>query len=104
MWQALGLESWWWAIKFVLAFLLVLGLIWGCLYALKRFSGGRLGSPPGMRGRQPRLAVIESTMIDARRQLWLIRRDNVEHLIMTGGPTALVVEPSIGRAVPAVPA
>jgi flagellar protein FliO/FliZ len=104
MWQALGLESWWWAIKFVLAFLLVLGLIWGCLYALKRFSGGRLGSPTGTRGRQPRLAVIESTMIDARRQLWLIRRDNVEHLIMTGGPTDLVVEPSIVRAVPAVPA
>jgi hypothetical protein len=85
---------------FVLAFMGVLALIWTSLYLLKRLSGGALGRTPGARGRQPRLAVIESTMIDARRQLWLIRRDNVEHLIMTGGPTDLVVEPSIVRAAP----
>jgi hypothetical protein len=86
---------------FILAFLGVLALIWGSLYALKRLSGGALGGATGTRGRQPRLAVIESTMIDARRQLWLIRRDNVEHLILTGGPTDLVVEPGIVRATPA---
>src|SRR5262245_20528102 len=101
MWQAMQGLEWLWVVKFLFAFLLVLALIWGSLYALKRFSGGRLGSPSGMRGRQPRLAVIESTMIDARRQLWLIRRDHVEHLIMTGRPTDLGVEPSIVRQTPA---
>src|SRR5262245_13149488 len=99
--QSLLAFDWKYAVWFLLMFLAVIALAWVSLYALKRFSGGRLGSPSGMRGRQPRLAVIESTMIDARRQLWLIRRDNVEHLIMTGGPTDLVVEPSIVRGTPA---
>ena len=54
---------------FVLAFMGVLALIWTSLYLLKRLSGGALSRTPGTRGRQPRLAMIESTMIDARRQL-----------------------------------
>jgi hypothetical protein len=45
-----------------------------------------------------RLAVIEDVEISARRRLILIRRDNVEHLLMIGGPTDLVVEPNIVRA------
>ena len=54
-----------------------------------------------MRGRQPRLAVIEYATVDARRRLLLVRRDNVEHLMMIGGPTDVVVEANIVRAVPA---
>jgi hypothetical protein len=42
-----------------------------------------------------RLGLIESTAIDGRRRLLLIRRDNVEHLIMTGGPVDVVVETGI---------
>jgi hypothetical protein len=98
MWQAvLGFDLPLW-LKFIIVFPLVLVLIWAFVYGLKRFGGGALGRSVTPRGRQPRLAVIETTSIDARRQLWLIRRDNVEHLIMTGGPTDLVVEPSIVRA------
>jgi flagellar protein FliO/FliZ len=98
MWQAvLGVELPLW-LKFIIVFPLVLVLIWAFVYGLKRFGGGALGRSITPRGRQPRLAVIETTSIDARRQLWLIRRDNVEHLIMTGGPTDLVVEPNIVRA------
>src|SRR5690349_12481989 len=102
--QALLGVDWKSVAYFVVAFLGVLALIWGSLYALKRLSGGALGGTTGTRGRQPRLAVIESTMIDQRRRLWLIRRDNVEHLIMTGGPTDLVIEPNIVRGVAAAPA
>jgi len=51
-----------------------------------------------MRGRQPRIAVIEAANVDARRRLLLIRRDNTEHLLMIGGPTDIVVEPNIVRA------
>src|SRR5262249_10333799 len=54
--------------------------------------------------RQPRLGVIDSAMVDTRRRLLLIRRDNVEHLIMTGGPTDIVIEPNIVRATTAAPA
>ena len=32
-------------------------------------------------------------MLDRRRQLLAVRRDNVEHLIMIGGPSDLVIEP-----------
>ncbi len=104
MWQAvLGFDLPLW-LKFIIVFPLVLVLIWAFVYGLKRFGGSALGRSITPRGRQPRLAVIESTSIDGRRQLWLIRRDNVEHLILTGGPTDLVVEPSIVRAVSAAPA
>src|ERR1700756_3056135 len=49
----------------------------------------------------PRLAVIDAAAVDGRRRLVLVRRDNVEHLLMIGGPTDIVVEPNIVRAMPA---
>jgi hypothetical protein len=55
-------------------------------------------------GRQPRLAVIDAAKVDERRLLILIRRDNVEHLLMIGGPTDIVVEPNVVRATEREPA
>jgi hypothetical protein len=49
----------------------------------------------------PRLAVIDAAAVDGRRRLVLVRRDNIEHLLMIGGPTDIVVEPNIVRAQPA---
>ena len=88
------------AVRFFLAFLIVLGLIGAAAWAVRRFGSGRLGGA-GLRGRQPRLSVIERTSVDARRWLYLVRRDNVEHLLLIGGPTDVVVEPNIVRATPA---
>jgi flagellar protein FliO/FliZ len=88
------------AIRFFLAFLIVLGLIGGTAWAVRRFGSGRLGGV-GARGRQPRLAVIDHATVDARRRLILVRRDNIEHLIMIGGPTDVVVESTIVRSAPA---
>jgi flagellar protein FliO/FliZ len=87
------------AVKFILAFLIVLGLIFAAFWAVRRFGTGRLGGA-GARGRQPRLGVIDYASVDARRRLILVRRDNVEHLLMIGGPTDVVVEANIVRAVP----
>src|SRR5271155_1075061 len=87
------------AVRFFLAFLIVLGLIGATAWAVRRFGAGRLGA--GTRGRQPRLAVIDYASVDGRRRLILVRRDNVEHLLMIGGPTDVVVEPNIVRAVAA---
>ena len=42
--------------------------------------------------------MIDAAAVDGRRRLVLIRRDNVEHLLMIGGPTDVVVEPNIVRA------
>lgn len=58
---------------------------------------------PGLTGllapkSQKRLHVIEQAVIDAKRRLVLIRRDNVEHLVMTGGPVDIVIESGIGAA------
>jgi flagellar protein FliO/FliZ len=69
-------------------------------WVFRRFGGERLGTPAARGGRQPRLAVIDAAAVDNRRRLVLIRRDNVEHLIMIGGPTDVVVEQNIVRAVP----
>jgi hypothetical protein len=44
---------------------------------------------------EPRLGVVEQATIDSRRRLVLIRRDDVEHLIMTGGPVDVVIEDRI---------
>jgi flagellar protein FliO/FliZ len=83
--------------RMFITFLLVLALIGATVWAVRRFGGHRLGSAAN-RGRQPRLAVIDAAAVDTRRRLILIRRDNVEHLLMIGGPTDIVVEPNIVRA------
>ena len=43
----------------------------------------------------PRVHVVEQYNVDNRRRLVLIRRDDVEHLIMTGGPVDVVIETGI---------
>ncbi|HEU4381186.1 MAG TPA: hypothetical protein VFR73_21665 [Hyphomicrobiaceae bacterium] len=52
--------------------------------------GNWFGVPP-----EPRLSVTEQANVDGRRRLLLIRRDDVEHLIMTGGPVDMVIETNI---------
>ncbi|WLA86263.1 flagellar biosynthetic protein FliO [Bradyrhizobium elkanii] len=87
-------------ITFVLAFVVVLALIGVTAWLVRRFAGNRLGTNAN-RGRMPRLAVIDAAAVDGRRRLVLVRRDNIEHLLMIGGPTDIVVEPNIVRAMPA---
>jgi flagellar protein FliO/FliZ len=45
--------------------------------------------------RTRRLAYVERTVLEGGRKLLLVRRDDVEHLILIGGPIDLVVEPGI---------
>ena len=84
-------------VRFFLAFVIVLALIGGTALLVRRFGAERLGGSSS-RGRQPRLAVIDAAAVDGRRRLILIRRDNVEHLLMIGGPSDVVVEANIVRA------
>jgi flagellar protein FliO/FliZ len=88
--------------QLVVAFVVVFILIFLAFWLLRRFGGTRIGG--ASRGRQPRLAVIDAAAVDGRRRLVLIRRDNVEHLVMIGGPTDVVIEQNIVRAVPVAPA
>lgn len=87
------------SVQFILAFVVVLALIGLTAWLVRRFAGNRLGNNTS-RGRLPRLAVIDAAAVDGRRRLVLVRRDNVEHLLMIGGPSDIVVEPNIVRAIP----
>ncbi|WP_315920119.1 flagellar biosynthetic protein FliO [Mesorhizobium sp. SP-1A] len=53
----------------------------------------------GGRNRKTRLAVMDATAVDSHRRLVLVRRDDIEHLLLIGGTTDLVVERDI-RLVP----
>ncbi len=86
------------ALTFIFAFIAVLALIGLAAWLVRRFATNRLGANT-QRGRMPRLAVIDAAAVDGRRRLVLVRRDNVEHLLMIGGPTDIVVEPNIVRAI-----
>jgi flagellar protein FliO/FliZ len=84
---------------FFFSFVAVLALIGLAAWLVRRFAGNRLGTNTN-RSRMPRLAVIDAAAVDGRRRLVLVRRDNIEHLLMIGGPTDIVVEPNIVRAMP----
>ena len=45
--------------------------------------------------RERRLAYVERAHLDGGRKLVLIRRDDVEHLLLVGGPIDLVIETGI---------
>ena len=89
-------------VKLIVAFLIVLALIALATWVMRRMGGTALAATAA-RGRQPRLAVIDAAAVDGRRRLVLIRRDNVEHLVMIGGPSDVVIEQNILRAVPVAP-
>ncbi|ACK52417.1 hypothetical protein Msil_3528 [Methylocella silvestris BL2] len=68
------------------------------LFAIRLAFGRRVRAPGGGRTRLPRLGVVDAFDLDRQRQLVIIRRDNVEHLLMIGGPNDLVIESEIIRA------
>jgi hypothetical protein len=78
---------------FALAALAVVAALW----LVRIYLGGELPMA-GLFGQRPekRLAVVEHATLDGRRRLVLVRRDDVEHLIMTGGPVDVVIETGIG--------
>lgn len=75
-----------------IGFAMLIGAFW-----LYRRRGGPSPFVRGGRNRQPRLQVLDAAAVDTRRRLVLIRRDNVEHLIMIGGPTDVVIESRIAQ-------
>jgi hypothetical protein len=66
--------------------------------AYRALFGHRLRVPGGGRARQSRLGLVDAFSLDGQRQLVLVRRDNVEHLVMIGGLNDIVIESQIVRA------
>jgi hypothetical protein len=65
--------------------------------------GGGRTSAGFLKGREKRLGLVATASVDNRRKLLLIRRDEVEHLIMTGGPVDMVIETGIKGRKPLEP-
>ncbi|MDA1098912.1 MAG: flagellar biosynthetic protein FliO [Proteobacteria bacterium] len=80
-------------LRFVLALLVVLGLIGGFAFLARRWGLG--GIQTGKRDRSERLEVIEALSVDPRRRLVLIRRDDREHLLLLGQDSERVIETGI---------
>ena len=86
----------------IVAFAIIFGLLAAFAHLLKRIAGSRAAELEGGRTRLPRLGLVDRFDLDRHRKLLIVRRDNVEHLILVG-PTDVVVESNIVRAAGAVP-
>jgi flagellar protein FliO/FliZ len=78
----------------VAALLFVIALVALVVWAFKAFFS-KSNASSFRRAREKRLGVVETAAVDAKRKLYLIRRDDVEHLVIIGGPVDVVVETGI---------
>lgn len=85
-------------LRFFAALVFVLALIGLAGWLARRYGlGGTLTGPAAARRR---LGVIEALPLDARRRLVLVRRDQVEHLLLLGPNDDVVIEAGIPAADP----
>jgi flagellar protein FliO/FliZ len=84
-------------VQVIFAFLLVIGLIGLMALGLKRYNVMQKQGKTlfGIREEAGRVKVVEVRYLDAKRRLVLIRRDGVEHLLLLGGSSDLVIESGI---------
>ncbi len=87
--------------QFILAMLFVLALILLFAYGAKRFGLMARVTVNSTKTRHKRLDIVEILTVDARRKLILIRRDDVEHLILSGAENDVVIEQNI-KSVPKI--
>ncbi len=74
-------------LRFIAALILVLGLILGLTWAIRRYGPQAMG---GAGGGKRRLAVIETLTLDAKHRLVLIRKDDRDHLLLLGGAAQVI--------------
>jgi flagellar protein FliO/FliZ len=79
-----------------LALVLVLGLIGLVARAARRFGL----APKTSVARNKRLTVLEITPLDAKNRLVLVRRDDIEHLLLVGSAQNLLIETVAGSPRP----
>ena len=77
------------------ASLFVIAVVALLVWAFRTFFFGKSSSANFLRPREKRLGVVETAAVDGKRKLLLVRRDDVEHLLIIGGPVDVLVETGI---------
>lgn len=85
------------AVNPIAAYIIIFLVIVLAIYILVRIARRLLGGTfvAGGKSRHLRLAIMDATPVDSQRRLVLVRRDDVEHLILIGGATDIVIEQNI---------
>ncbi len=78
-------------LRFILVLIFVLGLVLALGWVLKR--SGISGS--AVAGKGKRLGIVETAFLGPKHRLVLVRRDEVEHLVLIGPNTNTLVESGI---------
>jgi flagellar protein FliO/FliZ len=90
-------------LRYAVALLFVAALA-GAAVLIKRYGANPAAFKNGLKmklgpwdfaGAQKRLAVVETLMVGPKQRLFIIRRDNVEHLVLSGPDGASVIEANI---------
>ncbi len=90
-------------LRYLVALFFVLALA-GVALLVKRYGSSPAAFKDSMKGKlgkwnfiapDRRLVVVESLMISPKQRLLIIRRDNVEHLVLAGPEGASVLEANI---------
>ncbi len=82
-------------ISFIGLFALFLAGVFVVFAVIKRMTAGTYVTK--QHDAAPRLTVTDAAAVDSQRRLVLVRRDDVEHLILIGGPSDIVIEQNISR-------
>lgn len=86
----------WESMTWLAIFLAIAGLGAFALYLARGGAPSNLSAGFFKPKIEPRIGVVAYAAMDSKRRLVLIRRDDVEHLVMTGGPVDMVIETGIG--------
>ena len=102
--------------QYFTALLFVLALA-GAALLIKRYGNNPQAFREGLNGKlagklgkwdfkipERRLTVVETLMLGPKQRLFIIRRDNVEHLVLSGPDGATVVESNISSPPAKAPA
>ena len=78
--------------RFIFALAIVIGLILLCAVFLRRIKSANFSY---INNKNRRIAVVDNIPLDAKHQLILIKRDNVEHLVILGMTSDILIEQNI---------
>ncbi len=77
-------------LKYIFAFGFVIGLLYLMAYIARYFGLGNL--PTRRLGDKKRLAISEILTVDAKRRLVIVKADEKEYLLLTGGTNDLIID------------